>query len=240
MSDSDYYLTGLLTCPHCGQRYIGTSANGRTRYGKHATCPAPRLPADDLDRLVLQALYDFYTTAEPVLTAMIERAQTQRDTAGDDQRAELTALAHQITTTEAAIARYHTAFENGTMDDTTAGPRIRELRQRLAQLHTRHAELDAGPATPARAARPRHHHHDPRPPRHDHDQRHRRRTQGRRRSPHRGSPTHRPGNHPPSSRSPRTRWCPRPTRTGAPTINHRFAQWCGRWAARDSNPEPMD
>ena len=39
------------------------------------------------------------------------------------------------------------------MDDTTAGPRIRELRQRLAQLHTRHAELEAGlaaqPAPPA-------------------------------------------------------------------------------------------
>ncbi|MFD2768257.1 recombinase family protein [Micromonospora eburnea] len=164
MSDSDYYLTGLLTCPHCGQRYIGTSAKGRTRryryytcftrtrYGKHATCPAPRLPADDLDQMVLQALYDFYTTAEPVLTAMIERAQAQRDTTSDDRRAELTATAYQITSTETAISRYHTAFENGTMDDATAGPRIRELRQRLAQLHTRHAELEtdlaAQPAPP--------------------------------------------------------------------------------------------
>ncbi|MGC4895468.1 recombinase family protein [Micromonospora sp. DT31] len=165
MSDSDYYLTGLLTCPRCGQRYIGTSANGRTRryryytcftrtrYGKHATCDAPRLPADDLDNAILKALHDFYATAEPVLTAMIERAHTQRASTTDDRSAELTALAHQITTTEAAIDRYHTAFENGTMDDTTAGPRIRELRQQLAQLHTRHAELAAGlaaqPAPPA-------------------------------------------------------------------------------------------
>lgn len=159
MSDSDYYLTGLLTCPQCGQRYIGTSANGRTRryryytcftrsrYGKHATCTAPRLPADDLDQLVLQALHDFYATAEPVLAAMIERAHAQRDTTSDDRRAELGATAHQITTIEAAISRYHTAFENGTMDDATAGPRIRELRQRLAQLHTRHAELEADLAT---------------------------------------------------------------------------------------------
>ncbi|MFV2110284.1 recombinase family protein [Micromonospora sp. LOL_015] len=165
MSDSDYYLTGLLTCPRCGHRYIGTSANGRTRryryytcftrtrYGKHATCDAPRLPADDLDNAVLQALYDFYTTAEPVLVAMIERAHTQRHTTTDDRTAELTALANQITTTETSISRYHTAFENGTMDDATAGPRIRELRQRLAQLHTRHTELDADltaqPAPPA-------------------------------------------------------------------------------------------
>ncbi|MFC8846750.1 MULTISPECIES: hypothetical protein [unclassified Micromonospora] len=119
----------------------------RTRYGKHATCTAPRLPADDLDHMVLKALHAFYTTAEPVLTAMIERAYAQRDTTRDDRRAELTSTAHQITTTEAAISRYHTAFENGTMDDATAGPRIRERRQRLTQLHTRHAELEADLAT---------------------------------------------------------------------------------------------
>ncbi|MBO0885680.1 MAG: hypothetical protein J2P17_36165, partial [Mycobacterium sp.] len=39
--------------------------------------------------------------------------------------------------------KYHTAFENGTMDDSTAGPRIRHLRRHLAQLHARHGELDA-------------------------------------------------------------------------------------------------
>jgi site-specific DNA recombinase len=164
MSDSDYYLTGLMTCPQCGQRYIGTSAKGRnrryryytcftrTRYGKHATCTAPRLPADHLDALILKALYDFYATAEPVLIAMIERATTQRDTGTDDRHAELAAITNQITTTETAIARYHTAFENGTMDDATAGPRIRELRQQLVQLQVRHGELEAdlaaGPVTP--------------------------------------------------------------------------------------------
>ncbi|WP_435123364.1 recombinase family protein [Micromonospora tulbaghiae] len=175
MSDSDYYLTGLLTCPRCGQRYIGTSANGRTRryryytcftrtrYGKHATCTAPRLPADDLDHMILKALLDFYTTAEPVLAAMIQRAHTQHDTTNDDRRAELAATAHQITSTENAIDRYHTAFENGTMDDATAGPRIRELRQRLAQLQARHTELEAGltsqpgPPPPGTVARIRDH-----------------------------------------------------------------------------------
>lgn len=91
----------------------------------HATCTAPRLPADDLDHMILQALHDFYTTAEPVLTAMIERANSQHDSTTDDRRAELTAIAHQITTTQTAIDRYHTAFENSTMDDATAGPRTR-------------------------------------------------------------------------------------------------------------------
>ena len=163
MSDSDYYLTGLLTCPHCGHKYIGTSANGRTRryryytcfsrtrYGK-AGCPAPRIPADEIDQAVLQALVTFYTTADHVLAAIIERARAQHRDTHADRRAELDAVTAQIKTTETAIDRYHTAFENGTMDDATAGPRIKELRARIEQLRARHTEItdqiDTPPAPP--------------------------------------------------------------------------------------------
>lgn len=72
---------------------------------------------------------------------MIEHALAQADTTTDDQRAELTAITNQTASTEAAITKYHNAFENGTMDDATAGPRIRDLRHQLAQLHARHDEL---------------------------------------------------------------------------------------------------
>ncbi len=112
----------------------------RTRYGT-AGCPAPRIRADDIDQAVLQALYDFYTTSETVLTAMIDRAQAQRANTSTDRQDELAAIATQITTTEAAISKYHTAFENGAMDDATAGPRIRDLRQQLARLQAHHAQL---------------------------------------------------------------------------------------------------
>jgi site-specific DNA recombinase len=163
MSDSDYYLTGLLTCPHCGHKYIGTSAKGRNRTYRYYTCfsrirygtagcHAARLPADQFDQAVLQALYDFYTTAEPILAAMIERARSQHHDTHADRRAELDAITAQITTAEHAVDKYHTAFENGTMDDATAGPRIKDLRVRVEQLHARHAEitdqLDTQPTAP--------------------------------------------------------------------------------------------
>lgn len=64
-------------------------------------------------------------SGRPVLTVMIERAHAQHDSTSNGRRAELTAIAHQITSTEAAITRYHATFEKGTMDDATAGPRIR-------------------------------------------------------------------------------------------------------------------
>ena len=72
----DYHLTGLITCPHCGQRYIGTSANGRTRRYRYYTCftrtrygntpPAPHpAPRRRSSTQILKALHDFYTTAKP-------------------------------------------------------------------------------------------------------------------------------------------------------------------------------
>ena len=163
LSDSDYHLTGLITCPDCGHKYIGTSANGRTkryryytcfsrtRYGR-AGCNAPRLPADDLDPAVLQALYDFYTQAGDLLTEAIARAQRHFRDRHVDRRTGHDALNAQIAAKRAAVARYHTAFENGTMDDTTAGPRLRELRHEIEQL-TAHRDdlaeaLDDEPAAP--------------------------------------------------------------------------------------------
>ncbi|HEV8529447.1 MAG TPA: hypothetical protein VGS60_18185 [Actinomycetes bacterium] len=43
--------------------------------------------------------------------------------------------------TEAAIGRYRTAFENGTIDDRTCGERIRDLTARLTQLTARRDDL---------------------------------------------------------------------------------------------------
>ena len=57
---SDYHLTRKITCPQCGQKYLGTSATGklrryryytcftRNRYGT-AKCNAPRINADQFD-----------------------------------------------------------------------------------------------------------------------------------------------------------------------------------------------
>ena len=38
MSGSDYHLTGLITCPACGHKFIGTAATGRNRLYRYCTC----------------------------------------------------------------------------------------------------------------------------------------------------------------------------------------------------------
>ncbi|MEW2383649.1 hypothetical protein AB0873_16385 [Micromonospora sp. NPDC047707] len=125
--------------------------------------------------MILRALHDFYTTAVPVLAAMIERAQAQRDSTADDRRAELTATANQITHTENAITCYHTAFENGTMDDATAGPRIRSANGSPNSRPGTPNSTPTRPPSPRPAARHRRPH--PRPPRHHSGERHHHRAQ---------------------------------------------------------------
>src|SRR5450755_672296 len=151
-SNSDYDLTGKITCPGCGHKYIGTSATGRSRtyryytcfsrvrYGTHG-CDAARLPADDTDAAVLQALAEFYAQAPALITDAVTRAQARHRDGHADRHAEAGALQSQIKNKQAAIDRYFTAFENGTMDDTTAGPRVTALRAEIDQLQARHHEI---------------------------------------------------------------------------------------------------
>ena len=160
MSGSDYHLTGLITCPACGHKFIGTAATGRnrvyryytcfsrSRYGTHG-CQAQRLPADALDTAIMHALADFYTSHTDLITDAVTRAQARYHDGYADRRAEHAALA-QIQQKETAIDRYFTAFENGTMTEETAGQRLQTLRGEITQLTARAEELaDAIGAEPA-------------------------------------------------------------------------------------------
>jgi site-specific DNA recombinase len=160
-SPGDYHLTGLITCPACGHKYIGTSATGRTRtyryytcfsrvrYGTHG-CRAARLPADDTDTAVLNALCDFYSNCTDLIAEAVARARERHRDGHADRRAEHAAILAQIRQKEAAIDRYFTAFENQTMDEESAGDRVKKLRSEIAQLTARAEELaDAMGSEPA-------------------------------------------------------------------------------------------
>jgi len=150
-STSDYHLTGLINCPNCGRRYVGTSATGRNRSYRYYTCfsrsrygptgcTSARLDADATDKAVIKSLIDFYSHTN-LITAAVEAAQREHAGNRDAHRAELAALDKQITNANAAIDRYLTAFENGTLDDQTCGQRVRNLHTRLHQLQARRAEI---------------------------------------------------------------------------------------------------
>jgi site-specific DNA recombinase len=97
-------------------------------------------------------MIDFYARTD-LITAVVTAELALRADDADRDTAELQALGTQITTTQAAIDRYLTAFENGSLEERTCGQRIRDLATRLDQLTLRRDELthlaQASPAPPS-------------------------------------------------------------------------------------------
>jgi site-specific DNA recombinase len=111
-ANSDYHLTGLITCPKCGHKYIGTSATGKLRRYRYYTCfararygptgcDAKRIDADLVDDAVTQALINFYSRTD-LIDRAIAAEQTLRAEGSHQHAAELATTTDKITTTEAA------------------------------------------------------------------------------------------------------------------------------------------
>jgi site-specific DNA recombinase len=112
----------------------------RQRYGT-GQCPSERLPADQLDRAVLQALLDTYQHTdlfEEAAAATTSQAATLRQ----QRQGELAAIATDLNRAKAAIERYLDAFEAGTLPEATCGKRLQALGAKVADLRARQAELN--------------------------------------------------------------------------------------------------
>lgn len=151
-SNSDYDLTGLITCPACGRKYIGNSAQGRSRtyryytcfsrvrYGSHG-CDGPRLPAEELNQAVLDALLKLYATTDVVGEAVATERRL-RSTNHEAHLVEYDGVIQEMEKAQAAIDRYLNAFETESLDADICGERVRELRIRLQQLQHRRDDLE--------------------------------------------------------------------------------------------------
>lgn len=152
-NSSDYLLSGLVVCGRCGKHMVGNAATGRLyryryytcfsrqRYGKIA-CTAERLPADELDEAVLDALLKTYEDER--LFDRVARSAASRSTATREQReAELASVRAELSKTEDTIERYLAAFESGSLPEDQCGARVRALGAGTAELRDRQGELQA-------------------------------------------------------------------------------------------------
>ncbi len=162
-SGSDYLLTGLIRCPTCGSAMLGTRAHGktkiyryyscyrRTRYDATA-CGGQRIDADAIEAAVIGALGGFYRHQHGLSAAASPKAQASHTAEIDTRRGELAATERELARADAAIGRYLTAFENGTLDPEDLAGRLAQLKAKTRQLTARRDELasqlDAEPAMP--------------------------------------------------------------------------------------------
>ncbi len=158
-NQSDYLLTGLITCSRCGKRYIGAAANSksgryryyvcisRQRYGrKH--CDADSLRADDLEDLLLDEL-EHVLDNKPLIHQAIAEAHAELNADRPRREAELIQLESETKSVEAALERYFDAFEAGTLTAGACKTRVDELVGRRTVLDQRKAEVEAAVAEEA-------------------------------------------------------------------------------------------
>lgn len=156
-------MAGKIRCPDCDKAMIGMSAKGRSKTYRYYTCftrarygtqqcSAPRLNADGTDRAVLAAMRDFYAHHTDLIAQAVADARAFY-TAGHAERiAEHDMISSELAKANTAVERYFTAFENGTMSEETAAPRLDKLSTKIKQLRQRRdelaEELDGEPTMP--------------------------------------------------------------------------------------------
>jgi len=148
---SPFLLAGLVVCARCGKHFVGTSAVGnryryryytcftRQRYGT-TYCDAERLPAEELDAAILDALLHVYERTDlfdKAVSAARRRALAERS--NHDQ--ELAVVDAGITKAEDAIERYLSAFEAGTLSEAQCGKRLEGLATKVRDPRQRREEL---------------------------------------------------------------------------------------------------
>jgi site-specific DNA recombinase len=156
---SEFLLSGLVRCHHCGRAYVGTSAHGRSsRYTYYACstrykygpskCNAERLPKDRLEAAVFAQLAELYRDGR-----LIERALTDAATHTAEERPrveeQLASTRGEIARVERKLERYFEAFEAGELSATLCQERVRGHRERLEALRAQKVDLADRLATQA-------------------------------------------------------------------------------------------
>lgn len=156
---SDFLLSGLVRCHHCGRAYVGTSAHGnggrytyyacstRYKYGP-AKCDGDRLPKERLEAAVLSQLAELYRDGRLIERALADAAKhTERERPQlEDQLASTRA---EIRRLETKLERYFEAFEDGQLSAVLCQERVRAHRDRVEALREQEAELTRRLATQA-------------------------------------------------------------------------------------------
>jgi len=158
---SDFVLSGLLTCGKCGNRLTGNAAHGRNARFRYYTChrrlkygiahcDTDAIPAEALERAVLEALLQIYQTGDIVKDA-VQSAYKRALEAVPNLQADLVGIEAEIRKSEDALDRYFLAFEAGRLSAEDCGARIDSLNTKLNALRRRRLEVEAqlGVAVPA-------------------------------------------------------------------------------------------
>ena len=148
-NQSERILTGLLRCSRCNSAMFGVSANARGKKTSYYAC-RKRLATKDCDQdyvradmledkilTDIQAVFEDEALMQEVWVAAQEKLAASRPNID----AEIKAAQDQRQKCQAALQRYFSAFENGTMDPAACNGRVAEMTTQARQFEAQLLEL---------------------------------------------------------------------------------------------------
>jgi site-specific DNA recombinase len=162
-SAETHLLTGVLYCEHCGRRLVGS--RGRRRNVRMYSCRSPRTggehrrrvkgmlvgprccpglsrEADELDRMVIQAVRDLAssTAVQKMAQARLQAAMDQKDTRLHD---ELAGVTKEIERVQQGFTRLFALLDVGTIKQDEFDAENQRRRAEQEALEERRAHLEA-------------------------------------------------------------------------------------------------
>lgn len=141
---SQYLLSPLLRCAACDAPMIGTSAkSGQFSYYRcsnalrHSpeSCQSGWLPKRKIEDFVIDRLKQKVLTDEN-LSTLVKMINKEIKLLASHRHERIEEIDKQLDSVNRKLLRYYTAFENETMSDEDAAPRIKELRDEQTSLQT--------------------------------------------------------------------------------------------------------
>ncbi len=148
---SDFLLSGVIRCGHCGRAYIGMSARGkggtyhyyactaRQKYGPKA-CQGERVPREKLETAVLRQLTGVYRDGALIRDALTP-PKSKRSASDPRSMSAATRSSPRSPAPNAQPSATSRPFEQGRLSPERCEQRSARLNARLEDLRAQHAEL---------------------------------------------------------------------------------------------------
>jgi site-specific DNA recombinase len=147
---SNYLLSGLAKCGHCGKNLIGQDAkSGRFHYyvcntlnkKGSGSCQASYISKEKLEEAVLSKIKTHILTYEN-LKELVDIVNNARETTVEDDRQRLNSVIVDLNNVNQRLERLYDALETGTLTLADLAPRIQSLRQQQELLTATRMELE--------------------------------------------------------------------------------------------------
>jgi DNA invertase Pin-like site-specific DNA recombinase len=146
---SQFLLSGLVRCGHCGKALIGMNAkSGEFSYYVCGTltkkgagsCPSRYQNSKKLEGQVIDQIRENIVTPEN-LTLLAEEVMKEMNGSSEANKTELNTIDGEIGDTDRRLGRLYEVIETGKVLPEDVGPRIRELNEQRRRLQERKEEL---------------------------------------------------------------------------------------------------